>query len=93
MSTSLTTQSFAFLRSAVLFPAPLAVALTSTVAIAQAPVADSQALEAKAHAWLEKLTLQQKVELVGGVDGIYTHGGLDWRGAEIGIFSGQSSAP
>jgi beta-glucosidase len=45
----------------------------STLALAQAPVPDSPAIEAKAHAWIEKLTLEQKVELVGGVDDMYTH--------------------
>ncbi|HUD14364.1 MAG TPA: glycoside hydrolase family 3 N-terminal domain-containing protein, partial [Terracidiphilus sp.] len=43
------------------------------LAHAQAPVPDSPAIEAKAHAWIEKLTLEQKVELVGGVDNMYTH--------------------
>src|ERR1035441_5210882 len=41
-------------------------------AIAQAPVADSAAIEAKAHQMLAKLTLEQKVELLGGVDGMFT---------------------
>jgi beta-glucosidase len=46
---------------------------TSILAVAQAPVPDSAAIEARAHAWIEKLTLEQKVELVGGVDEMYTH--------------------
>ncbi|HEY1159549.1 MAG TPA: glycoside hydrolase family 3 N-terminal domain-containing protein, partial [Terracidiphilus sp.] len=33
----------------------------------------SPAIEAKAHAWLAKLTLEQKIELIGGVDDMYTH--------------------
>ena len=41
-------------------------------ALAQAPVADSAAIEAKAHQLLAKLTLEQKVELLGGVDGMFT---------------------
>jgi beta-glucosidase len=40
---------------------------------AQAPVPDSPEIEAKAHAMLSKLTPEQKVELIGGVDGMYTH--------------------
>jgi beta-glucosidase len=52
----------------------IAVALaSSTLALAQAPVPDSTAIEAKAHTWIAKLTLEQKVELVGGVDEMYTH--------------------
>ncbi|MGC9223925.1 MAG: beta-glucosidase [Terracidiphilus sp.] len=39
---------------------------------AQAPVPDSPAIEAQAHAMLSKLTLEQKIELLGGVDGMYT---------------------
>jgi beta-glucosidase len=43
-------------------------------ASAQAPIADSPAIEAKAHAMLAKLTLKQKIELLGGVDdGNFTH--------------------
>lgn len=42
-------------------------------ASAQAPVPDSPALEAKAHAMMSKLTLEQKIELLGGVDNMYTH--------------------
>ena len=40
---------------------------------AQAPVPDSPAIEANAQAMLAKLTLEQKIELIGGVDGMYTH--------------------
>ncbi|MGD0681102.1 MAG: glycoside hydrolase family 3 C-terminal domain-containing protein [Terracidiphilus sp.] len=42
------------------------------IAIAQAPAPDSPAIEAKAHALLSKLTLEQKIELLGGVDGMFT---------------------
>jgi beta-glucosidase len=42
-------------------------------AFAQAPAPDSPALEAKAHAMVAKLTLEQKIELLGGVDNMYTH--------------------
>jgi len=45
----------------------------SVVALAQAPVADSPEIEARAQAWVVKLTLEQKVELVGGVDSMYTN--------------------
>jgi beta-glucosidase len=41
-------------------------------ASAQAPAPDSPAIEAKAHAMVTKLTLEQKIELLGGVDGMYT---------------------
>ncbi len=39
---------------------------------AQAPVPDSPAIEAQAHALLSKLTLEQKIELLGGITGMYT---------------------
>jgi beta-glucosidase len=42
------------------------------IAAAQAPVPDSPQIEAKAHALLAKLTLEQKIELLGGVDGMFT---------------------
>ncbi len=42
-------------------------------ASAQAPAPDSPAIEAQAHAMLAKLTLEQKIELLGGQDGMYTH--------------------
>lgn len=37
------------------------------------PVPDSPEIEAQAHAILAKLTLDQKIELIGGTDGMYTH--------------------
>jgi beta-glucosidase len=40
--------------------------------VAQAPAPDSPAIEAQAHAMLSKLTLEQKIELLGGVDSMYT---------------------
>ena len=55
-----------------LFLALFGCALLGGVAAAQAPVPDSPAIEAKAHAMLNKLTLQQKIQLLGGVDGMYT---------------------
>ena len=36
------------------------------------PVIDSPAIEAQAHSLLAKLTLQQKIELLGGIDNMYT---------------------
>ncbi|MGA7830520.1 MAG: glycoside hydrolase family 3 C-terminal domain-containing protein [Terracidiphilus sp.] len=44
----------------------------STGAAAQAPVPDSPAIEAKAQALLAKLTLDEKIKLLGGVDGMFT---------------------
>lgn len=40
---------------------------------AQGPVADSPAIEAQAHALVSKLSLEQKIELLGGIDGMFTH--------------------
>jgi len=42
-------------------------------AAAQAPAPDSPAIEAHAQALLAKLTLEEKIELIGGVDGMYTN--------------------
>ena len=39
---------------------------------AQAPVPDSPAIEAQAHSMLSKLTLEQKIELLGGINNMYT---------------------
>jgi beta-glucosidase len=39
---------------------------------AQAPAPDSPAIEAKAKAMLAKLSLEQKIELLGGVENMYT---------------------
>ena len=65
--------NFGFLRVC-LVPVLMGCALAGgAVAAAQAPVPDSPAIEAKAHALLSKLTLEQKIELLGGVDGMYTH--------------------
>jgi beta-glucosidase len=46
---------------------------TAVTANAQAPVPDSPAIDARAHALVAKLTLDQKIELLGGVDWMYTH--------------------
>jgi beta-glucosidase len=42
-------------------------------AIAQAPAPDSSAIDAKAQALLAKLTLEQKIQLIGGVDSMFTN--------------------
>ncbi|MDR3772968.1 MAG: glycoside hydrolase family 3 C-terminal domain-containing protein [Terracidiphilus sp.] len=69
-----TTQSIDHSRLALFLPALLVFALAlSLTARAQAPAPDSPAIEAQAHAWIQKLTLEQKVELVGGVDGMFTN--------------------
>ena len=63
-------QSFCSVGLACLIPVLLTYAL---VASAQAPVPDSPAIEAKAHALLAKLTLEQKIQLIGGVDSMFTY--------------------
>ena len=64
------TESIFTFRIACLIPMLLGCALTAN---AQAPVPDSPQIEAKTHDLLTKLTLEQKIELLGGVDGMYTH--------------------
>ena len=47
--------------------------LASSLAVsAQAPAPDSPAIEAQAQAMVSKLTLDQKVELLGGIDNMFT---------------------
>ncbi|HUA97299.1 MAG TPA: glycoside hydrolase family 3 C-terminal domain-containing protein [Terracidiphilus sp.] len=58
-----TLQSIAFILVACFAPLGLR---------AQAPAPDSPAIETRAHALLDKLTLQQKIELLGGVDSMFT---------------------
>src|SRR5580658_8733548 len=54
-------------------PVAFAVVLGGSFRVsAQAPVPDSPAIEAKAHAMIAKLTLEQKIELLGGVDKMFT---------------------
>jgi beta-glucosidase len=43
------------------------------LASAQAPASDSPAIEAKARAMLAKLTLEEKIKLIGGVDSMFTN--------------------
>jgi beta-glucosidase len=52
---------------------PLVLAGCALGAAAQAPAPDSPAIEAQAQAMLAKLTLEQKIELLGGVDSMYTN--------------------
>ncbi|MDE3149624.1 MAG: glycoside hydrolase family 3 protein, partial [Acidobacteriota bacterium] len=64
---------FVFVQ-AYLLPVLIACAAVSALqAAAQAPVPDSPAIDAKAHALLAKLTIEQKIELLGGIDSMYTH--------------------
>jgi beta-glucosidase len=69
-------------RTQTIVPVRLAgfvVLLTSVFAIvtiqvkAQAPAPDSPAIEAKAKAMLSQLTLEQKIQLIGGVDSMFTN--------------------
>ena len=50
---------------------PLLFCCVPTV-LAQAPVADSPAIEAQAQALVSKLTLEEKIALLGGEDGMFT---------------------
>jgi beta-glucosidase len=58
-------RTLSFLFALVFAPLSLRVA-------AQAPEPDSPAIEAQAHALLSKLTLEQKIELLGGINNMYT---------------------
>jgi len=51
----------------------LSFVVVSVAARSQAPVPDSPEIEAKARAMVAKLSLEQKIELIGGVDSMYTH--------------------
>jgi beta-glucosidase len=62
-------QSFLLFRTSILATLVLGCALAAS---AQAPVPDSPAIEAQARALVSKLTLEQKIELLGGVDSMYT---------------------
>src|ERR1700758_3327047 len=68
------TQSFVRLRMARLLLTLFACLLCFFgFASAQAPVPDSPAIEARAKAMLAKLTLEQKINLIGGVDEMFTN--------------------
>ena len=66
--------SFRFPLSCSMVLALIAIALFFSPAstVAQAPVPDSPAIEAKAQAMLAKLTLEEKIKLLGGVNNMYT---------------------
>ncbi len=63
------TKSFFRLVIACLFAMLPSCALTG---FAQAPVPDSPQIEARAHALVARLTLAEKIELLGGIDSMYT---------------------
>ena len=72
--TQLTGCSISFSRLSVLIVLVLASPiLCATSCPAQAPKPDSPDIETRAHAMLAKLTLEQKIELIGGVDEMFTH--------------------
>jgi beta-glucosidase len=67
-------RSISSLTFASLLPILLGCALAVAVhAGAQPPAPDSPAIEAKAHTMLAKLTLEQKIVLLGGEDSMFTH--------------------
>ena len=67
-------QTFAFVRLYGLLLALLSCfAISAVSASAQTPAPDSPAIEAKAKALLSKLTLEQKIQLIGGVDSMFTN--------------------
>ena len=63
------TQPFVSLAIVCLFTIFVGATLT---AFAQAPVADSPQIEARAHVLVARLTLEEKIELLGGVDNMFT---------------------
>jgi beta-glucosidase len=70
----ISTRSFLPIDSAFLLLVAFSCALaTSAQILAQAPAPDSSAIEAKAHTMVAKLSLEQKIELLGGVDSMFTH--------------------
>jgi beta-glucosidase len=64
-----TTHSFLFAKTAFFLSIILNCGLIAT---AQAPAPDSPQIEAKAHALLARLSLEQKIELLGGIDSMFT---------------------
>jgi beta-glucosidase len=65
-------QSIASLGSACFFSILFSLVMASAMH-AQGPAPDSPAIEAQARAMVSKLSLEQKIELIGGVDDMYTH--------------------
>ncbi|WP_263354919.1 beta-glucosidase [Acidicapsa acidisoli] len=55
-----------------LFPAGQRGSMLLAQSTISGPVPDSPEIEARAHAILAKLTLEQKIDLLGGTDGMYT---------------------
>lgn len=53
--------------------ASLLLAATPLALHAQGPIPDSPAVEQQVHSLLNKLTLDQKLEMLGGVDNMFTH--------------------
>jgi beta-glucosidase len=73
MTNRLLCRSQSFLQTLrVALPALILGCLIPVSAAAQAPVPDSPAIEAKAHEMLSNLTLEEKIELLGGEDSMYT---------------------
>lgn len=50
-----------------------ALVVSAALARAQAPAPDSAAVEAQAHQMLSRLTLDEKIQLIGGVDDMFTY--------------------
>lgn len=67
------TQSFVRGLTNLIFCLPTLLFCLPPLAAAQAPVTDSPALEAKAKEMLGKLTLEEKIKLIGGVEDMYTN--------------------
>jgi beta-glucosidase len=67
-------QSFAFVRlTGVLLALVSCFTIAGLTATAQAPAPGSSGVETKARALLAKLTLEQKIQLIGGVDSMFTN--------------------
>jgi beta-glucosidase len=74
IATKPTTQSISPLVLVSSLPLLLACLLAVAIPVsAQATAADSPAIETTAHSLVAKLSLEQKIELLGGVDSMYTH--------------------
>ena len=67
------TATQSFIRRSVLNLVIALFAFLPSLAPAQAPSADSSAIDANAKAMLAKLTLDEKIKLIGGVDSMFTN--------------------
>ncbi len=67
------TQSFSPVRILALAVGLMSALVTALPAMAQAPVPDSPAIEAKARAMLSKMSLEDKIKLIGGIDSMFTN--------------------